>query len=159
MTLTDEEWEAHLEDVSRALEDQLPTTILYRDYFGIWNEDRLVQQQELIADLLDTARRNIAKNGSAIVAGGMAGSGKTTVLQQAIGPSGAGYLTIDPDEIKKAMAVRRMIPEVAGLSPMEASPLVPFPWNSSRPARHTPARRRPVTMKSSARSETNLTRQ
>jgi predicted kinase len=31
---------------------------------------------------------------------------------------------VNPDEIKKEMAKRSMIPEVAGLSPMEASDLV-----------------------------------
>jgi predicted kinase len=60
----------------------------------------------------------------AILAGGLPGAGKTTVLEQHAGIDRSQYLTINPDEIKSEMAKRGMIPEVAGLTPMEASDLV-----------------------------------
>jgi predicted kinase len=52
------------------------------------------------------------------------GAGKTTVLERHAGIDRSQYLTINPDEIKNEIAKRDMIPEVEGLSPMEASDLV-----------------------------------
>lgn len=58
------------------------------------------------------------------MAGGLGGAGKSTVLEKHAGIDRSQYLTINPDEIKEAMARRGMIPELDGLSPMEASDLV-----------------------------------
>ena len=60
----------------------------------------------------------------AIMAGGLPGAGKSTVLEHHAGIDRSQYLTINPDDIKEEMARRDMIPEVAGLTPMEASDLV-----------------------------------
>ncbi len=59
----------------------------------------------------------------AIIAGGLPGSGKSTVLSEQAGIDLSKYLTINPDDIKEKMAERDMIPHVEGLSPMEASHL------------------------------------
>ena len=45
-------------------------------------------------------------------------------LQQHAGIDWSQYLMINPDDIKEEMARRGMIPEIDGLSPMEASELV-----------------------------------
>jgi predicted ABC-type ATPase len=60
----------------------------------------------------------------AIIAGGLPGAGKTTILEAYAGIERARYFTIDPDQIKEEMAQRDLIPKVDGLSPMEASDLV-----------------------------------
>ncbi len=60
----------------------------------------------------------------AIIAGGLGGSGKSTILGQHAGIDRSQYLTINPDDIKEEMALRGLIPQVEGLSPMEASDLV-----------------------------------
>jgi predicted kinase len=60
----------------------------------------------------------------AIVAGGLGGAGKTTVLGDHAGIDRSKYLTINPDEIKEELARRGLVPKVEGLSPMEASDLV-----------------------------------
>src|SRR5262249_38490098 len=59
----------------------------------------------------------------AIIAGGLAGAGKTTVLDNYTALDRSQYLTINPDEIKSEMAKRGLIPVVDGLAPMEASDL------------------------------------
>jgi predicted kinase len=58
------------------------------------------------------------------MAGGLGGAGKSTVLGRYAGIDQSRYLTINPDDIKEEMAKRGLIPELEGLSPMEASDLV-----------------------------------
>lgn len=60
----------------------------------------------------------------AIVAGGLTGAGKTTVLGEQAGIDRSQYLIINPDDIKLDMAKRGLVPSIEGLSPMEASDLV-----------------------------------
>lgn len=88
-----------------------------------WTEDRAVMHDAIIADLYGAAR-DVPCERRAILAGGLPGAGKTTVLDHHAGIDRSQYLTINPDEIKSEMAARGMIPEVAGLTPMEASDLV-----------------------------------
>ena len=52
------------------------------------------------------------------------GAGKSTVLDRHADVERSQYLTVNPDDIKEAMAGRGLIPELDGLSPMEASDLV-----------------------------------
>ncbi len=58
------------------------------------------------------------------MAGGLGGAGKSTVLGDHAHVEQSRYLTINPDGIKEAMARRGLIPQLDGLSPMEASDLV-----------------------------------
>jgi predicted kinase len=88
-----------------------------------WADDRVLMQDAIIRDLY-TAADEVPCERRAILAGGLPGAGKTTVLEQHAGIDRSRFLTINPDEIKEEMAKRDMIPEVAGLSPMEASDLV-----------------------------------
>lgn len=88
-----------------------------------WTEDRAVMHDAIIADLYGAAS-DVPCERRAILAGGLPGAGKTTVLEHHAGIDRSQYLTINPDEIKSEMAARGMIPEVAGLAPMEASDLV-----------------------------------
>jgi predicted kinase len=59
----------------------------------------------------------------AIIAGGLGGAGKTTVLQKLAGVDLSKYLVINPDNCKEELARHGMLPEVPGLSPMEVSGL------------------------------------
>ncbi len=59
----------------------------------------------------------------AIIIGGLAGAGKTTILEKHAGVDLSQYLIINPDNFKEELAQRGLIPEVEGLSPMEASTL------------------------------------
>ncbi len=60
----------------------------------------------------------------AILAGGLGGAGKSTILDEHAGIDRSQYLNINPDAVKEELAKRGMVPEVPGLSPMEASDLV-----------------------------------
>jgi zeta toxin len=89
----------------------------------IWSIERTLQHDSLLADMYDRAA-DVPCEHKAIIAGGLSGAGKTTVLANHPEIDRSQYLTINPDDIKEEMAQRNMIPEVEGLSPMEASDLV-----------------------------------
>lgn len=88
-----------------------------------WARERRVGHDAIIAEVYEAAR-DVPCEGLSILAGGLPGAGKTTVLEHHAGVDRSQYLTINPDDIKQEMAKRGMIPEVAGLTPMEASELV-----------------------------------
>lgn len=88
-----------------------------------WARERRVGHDAIIADMY-TAAADVPCEQRAILAGGLPGAGKTTVLEQYAGVDRSQYLTINPDDVKKELAKRGMIPGVPGLSPMEASELV-----------------------------------
>jgi adenylate kinase len=88
-----------------------------------WVASRRAVHGAIIDDIYASAA-NVPCEYKAIVAGGMAGAGKTTVLAGHAGIDRSQYLTINPDDIKEELAKRDQIPAVEGLSPMEASDLV-----------------------------------
>lgn len=127
--LTDKDRAEHIADVLARLHradadglsaDDLHTIDPDRE---IWSSERTVLHYSLINDVYDQSAEVPCEH-KAIIAGGLSGAGKTTVLANHpdIGPS--QYLTISPDNMKEEMAQRGMIPAVEGLSPMEASELV-----------------------------------
>ncbi len=89
----------------------------------IWSSDRTLLHHSLLDDIYSRSA-SVPCDREAIVAGGLSGAGKTTVLANHPEIDSSKYLTINPDNIKEEMARRGMIPEVEGLSPMEASDLV-----------------------------------
>jgi predicted kinase len=127
--LTDAEHAEHVSEV-RALLDKARADGLATDRQHTtdpdneqWSYDRALIQDSIITDLY-TAASDVPCDRRAILAGGLPGAGKTTVLDQHAGIDRSHFLTINPDDIKEEMAKRDMIPEVAGLTPMEASDLV-----------------------------------
>jgi predicted ABC-type ATPase len=88
-----------------------------------WTTERLAAQREIIEDLY-SGGREVPCHGEAVLAGGLGGAGKGTVLAKYAAIDTSKYLVIDPDRIKEQMAERGMIPKVEGLSPMECSVLV-----------------------------------
>jgi predicted kinase len=127
--LSDAEYAEHVTKVRELLDkaraDGLETESRYgTDPDGeTWAPERRVGHDAIIADLYGAAR-DVPCERRAILAGGLPGAGKTTVLEHHAGIDRSQYLTINPDKIKEEMAKRGMIPEVAGLTPMEASDLV-----------------------------------
>ncbi len=87
-----------------------------------WSAGRRRLHGQIIDDLYDRASA-VPCERSAVLAGGLPGAGKTTVLTLHAGIDLSRYLMINPDNIKEEMARREMIPQVDGLSPMEASDL------------------------------------
>jgi predicted kinase len=126
---TDAEWADHITEVRTRL-DQAHADGLATDHqYTIdpdrsrWTRDRRPLQGEILDTLYEQAA-SVPNERKAIIAGGMGGAGKTTVLAEYAGIDRANYLTINPDDIKVEMAKRGMIPTIDGLSPMEASDLV-----------------------------------
>jgi predicted ABC-type ATPase len=89
----------------------------------VWAKSRADQQIGILDDICRD-KADVPCDGEAVIAGGLGGAGKTTVLSQFAGIDRAKYVTANPDDIKEEMAKRGMIPEVDGLSPLECSQLV-----------------------------------
>jgi hypothetical protein len=89
---------------------------------GIWSRDRRDAHDSIVDDLYEAAS-GVPCEHKAIMAGGLGGAGKSSVLEKYAGVDRSQYLTMNPDDIKEALAERGMIPQLEGLSPMEASDL------------------------------------
>jgi predicted kinase len=88
-----------------------------------WTRERVALQQEIVNDLYNESS-DVPCEGKAVMAGGLPGSGKTTVLTTVAVIDLSKYLMINPDDVKEVMASRGMVPAIEGLTPMEASDLV-----------------------------------
>ena len=127
--LTDKEWAEHVVEVRDKLEkvhsdglatDQVYTTDPDREQ---WTAERNKIHGEVVRYFYDRAA-SVPCDHRAIIAGGLGGAGKTTVLTEQANINPAEYLTINPDNIKEELARRGLIPNIEGLSPMEAADLV-----------------------------------
>jgi predicted kinase len=127
--LTDAEHAQHVSDVKVRLADArgagLATEFQYTvdpDH-EIWSSTRRVQHDQLIGDRY-AAASGVPCERRAILAGGLPGCGKTTVLRGYAGIDVGRYLVVNPDAIKEDMARYGLIPVVDGLTPMESADLV-----------------------------------
>ena len=127
--LSDAEYAEHVAGVRELLDkaraDGLATDRQYTidPAREIWSDEREALHDSIIEDLYAIAC-NVPCEHRAIMAGGLPGAGKSTILGGHAGIDRSQYLTINPDDIKEEMARRDMIPPVHGLSPMEACDLV-----------------------------------
>jgi predicted ABC-type ATPase len=88
----------------------------------VWSRDRRALHDAIVEELYATAS-GVPCERKAIIAGGLPGAGKTTVLEHFANIESSQYLTINPDVIKLVLAKRDLLPRIEGLSPMEASVL------------------------------------
>jgi predicted ABC-type ATPase len=125
-TLTDTDYQAHVSEVEKGLKEyaDLATDNVHTidSDQSIWSDERTGRQDQILHDLY-TAATDVPCEGKAIIAGGLGGAGKTTVLEKQAGVDLSQFLTINPDKIKEELADRDMLPSVPGLTPMEASSL------------------------------------
>lgn len=89
----------------------------------VWDEDRAKIHKEIIREQLEKWK-DVPCEAEAVFSGGLGGAGKSTVLKKHAGIDPSQYATLNPDDIKEVLAAKGLIPELDGLSPMEASPLV-----------------------------------
>lgn len=127
--MSDADYEAHTADIeaklSAALSDGQATDVsmtLGRDGQS-WTPERAKLHNEIVDEMWQANGASVPTEGHAVIAGGLGGAGKSTVLKGYAGIDATQYFTINPDDVKEAMAARGMVPSVEGLSPMEASPL------------------------------------
>jgi predicted kinase len=126
--LTDGEHEDRVRHIRAELADAracgLATEVRYVDPAdNRWTTERQILHRDLVDDMYASAG-DVPCDRRAIMAGGLGGAGKSTVLDMHADVDRSQYLTVNPDDIKQAMASRGLIPELDGLSPMEASDLV-----------------------------------
>jgi predicted kinase len=126
--LTDAEHAEHVADVksrlAHAQASGLATHVLHTMDLGneVWSHDRRLLHDALLRVLYARAA-DVPSEHRAILVGGLPGAGKTTVLGQHTNVDLSRYLTINPDQIKEELALRGLIPQVDGLTPMEAARL------------------------------------
>jgi predicted kinase len=127
--VTDAEWAEHVAEVREILtSDEVVNQATDRQHTTDpdrqqWTAARDRIHGELVSDLYGRAKE-VPNDGQAIIAGGLGGAGKSTVLSKFAGIDLSKYLVINPDDIKEEMAKHDLIPRIEGLSPMEASDLV-----------------------------------
>lgn len=114
-----------LESALSANVKRLATNITHRDKNGTWSPERDAIHREIVRDFYARAK-DVPNEGRAILVGGNAGAGKSTVLQEQAKIDLGRFLKIDPDEVKEELAKRGLIPELpdGDFSPMERSTLV-----------------------------------
>jgi predicted kinase len=126
--LTSAEHADHVTDVKARLADAqsrgLVTHILHTLDRGneVWSHERRLLHDSLLRALYARAAA-VPCERLAIIVGGLPGAGKSTVLRQHADADLSRYLTINPDHIKEEMVLRGLIPQVAGLTPMESARL------------------------------------
>src|SRR5450755_5044969 len=127
--ITDAEWAEHVTDVRETL-DEAQRAGLSTDRQHtidptrrVWSGTRDLIHDTIIEDIYSRSH-SVPCDSKAIMAGGLGGAGKTTILTGHAGIDLSQYLTINPDKVKEEMATRGLVPEVDGLTPMEASDLV-----------------------------------
>ena len=126
--LSDAAYAAHRDAVKDRLERAIAAGLTTKDQFAIdkdgqaWTAERRWVHDQIIAEIYNAAA-HIPCEQKAVIAGGLGGSGKTTVLEQHADIDRSNFLTINPDEIKEELVRRGMVPNIPGLSPMEASSL------------------------------------
>ena len=115
-------WNAHVAYVEWALGATPTTEELFKEPDGRWAADRVRQHDALLDEYWQLYHGDSApREGRAIIAGGVPGAGKTTVLKGQPAMQIQRYFNINPDDVKEVMVARSMIPGIAALSPMEAS--------------------------------------
>jgi predicted ABC-type ATPase len=126
--LSDADYSAHVDKVVDSLENAraegFTTDVLHA--LGPDHQEWKIERARIHKSILDAKWADAADvpcEGRAIIAGGLGGAGKTTVLESFAQVDRSAFLTIDPDEFKKDLAERRLVPEIPGLSPMESSSL------------------------------------
>src|SRR5215469_4216953 len=126
--LSDAAYAEHRDEVAKILREAHGAAAAVREAQtinpdnDIWTDDRIARQDVIVGELY-AAAAGVPCEGKAIIAGGLGGSGKTTVLARHAGVDLSQYFTVNPDQCKEELARRGMLPKVAGLSPMETSSL------------------------------------
>lgn len=117
------------EKVQAAVSAALPELATHKTHTlpgGGWDAGRDAIHRE-IAESLYARAATVPNQGKGIIAGGLGGSGKTTVLRSHADVDPSQYLMINADDMKEELARRGLIPVIPGaeeLSPMERVALV-----------------------------------
>ncbi len=126
--LSDADYKAHVEEVGRGLDTAAKAGLSSAELHTLngdrvtWTPERQKIHAKIVADEYAKAA-DVPCDRQAIIAGGLGGAGKTTVLGQHAGIDRSKFLTINPDNFKEKLAEEGLIAEVPGLTPMETTVL------------------------------------
>ena len=126
--LTEAQYQQHARDVEEMVNAELVAGRSTADQYSTdggysWSPGRALVHDEILQAFL--ARQvNVPSEKKAVLLGGLSGAGKSTTLKKVPGVHQGDYAVINPDDFKKELGRRGLVPEVAGLSPMEAGALV-----------------------------------
>lgn len=127
--LSDAEFSHHVAQLEDAIQEALrngqATDQQYAldEHGTVWDPDRAAQHRDIINDFMNK-QVDVPSQRQAVMLGGPPGAGKSTFLDQHEGIRPGDYAILNTDHFKEELARRGMVPEVPGLSPMEASALV-----------------------------------
>jgi hypothetical protein len=128
--LSDAQYQAHTQKVEQAVRDAIARGDATDSKYGVdvaagvWQPQRAEVHRQLVDDIYNRQAATAKSTGDALIMGGLGGAGKSTVLKNHLGLNQADWVTINPDDVKEEMARRGLVPQVPGLSPMEASALI-----------------------------------
>lgn len=88
-----------------------------------WTPERNKIHGAIVAETYAQAQ-DVPCERRAIIAGGLGGAGKTTILENYAGIDLSRYIMINPDHYKEKLAERDLVEKIPGLSPMETTTLV-----------------------------------
>jgi predicted kinase len=126
--LTDAEWAEHLAEVETKLDKARAAGLTTYVQHTIdpanefWSDEREKLHDEIVDDLYGRSE-TVPCEFQAVITGGLAGAGKTTILSDHAGFDLGRYFVINPDTIKEELARRGQTPRIEGLTPMETSGL------------------------------------
>ena len=131
--LSDKAFVARSRKVEKAIGEARGThsTDLTHKTNGAWNPDRAAKHREIV-DALYAKHAHVPNEGKAVIAGGLGGAGKTTVLKGHAGINPKEWLTVNPDDIKEEMVKRGLVPEVPGHPDLSR-------WSARRSCTRSPA--------------------
>lgn len=89
----------------------------------VWTPERAALHKSIVDDIMK-AHMSVPRDRKAVMAGGLGGAGKTTVLTKHAGIKTQDYITLNPDEIKEELVNRGLAPKIGEFSPMEMSALL-----------------------------------
>jgi predicted ABC-type ATPase len=128
--LSDQEYEQHTHKIEQALKDAVAAGESTDSKYGIdvpagvWQPERAKMHEQIANDIYGRQATTAKSTGDAMILGGLGGAGKSTVLKNNLGADMKDWVVVNPDDVKEEMIRHGMIPDVPGLSPLEASALV-----------------------------------
>lgn len=107
----------HAVEIARSLPDTRDT---YRPGGpdSPWSEERAAMHERILRRVYDRYS-DIPRHRQAVIAGGLPGAGKTSVLS---GQGLTDYMPVNPDDMKDELIAEHAVPEHPDLSPMELNP-------------------------------------
>lgn len=111
-------------ETQQAIDDGLETHIqFYNSSTGEWDPKRAKIHEEILLEVMDKYK-NTPNDRKVVFSAGLPGAGKTTVLTQYENLDINEWATISSDDFKELLAKKGLVPELEGLTSMEASTLV-----------------------------------